>query len=158
MAPCLSNNWVKAFAKQTVFCDMCQTGVGSAAQNRKPRLRGINQMAELMFLVRVVWRSGVQDRRGTLWYCQGPKLPPSSSARGIPLHSKQLRQDGCSTSGAPFLLQAGERRPRGDGRLGVAKSPLLKSSPRSSIRWLDLHLSCQDCHMVTSCCKGGWSL
>ncbi|KAJ8797216.1 hypothetical protein J1605_017444 [Eschrichtius robustus] len=43
-------------------------------------------------------------------------------------------QDGCSATRITFLFQAGERRPRGDKTLVVAKSSPSKSSPRGSIK------------------------
>lgn len=67
-------------------------------------------------------------------------------------------QDGCSTSRIIFLFQAGERRPRGDKTLVVAKSSPSKSSPRGSIKCLGSHRSCYNCHVITSCHKGSWSL
>lgn len=50
MAPHLSNNLVKAFAKQMIFYNIYQVRVGSGMHNRKPNLQRLNQMGELIFL------------------------------------------------------------------------------------------------------------
>lgn len=64
--PCLSNNSVKAFAKQIVSYNMYQVRVGSAIHGRQCSLQWINQMGVLIFLVKVVWKLGIQDDMGTL--------------------------------------------------------------------------------------------
>lgn len=64
--PCLSNNSVKAFAKQIVSYHMYQVRVGSAVHDRQCSLQWINQIGVLIFLVKVVWKLGIQDDVGTL--------------------------------------------------------------------------------------------
>ena len=139
MAPCLPDDLVKAFAKQMNFYNVYQARIGSAAHNRKPSFWWTLQMRVLIFPWKGSLETGSSGLCGVSVVSSGPQAASvilfSHSEQGAePFMPNTPVQDGCSATRITFLFQAGERRPRGDKTLVVAKSSPSKSSPRGSIK------------------------
>lgn len=167
MAPCLSDDLVKAFAKQMIFYSMYQARRGPKLPATKNRYWWINQMRGWRFSL---WRpSGDMEFRtllGAPWCCQDRPLLTGSFCRPVQssllgdihlftkyLHAKRLFhcQDHVPV---PGWRKETRRRQKAAG----AKSYPSKGSPGGSIKWLGSHRSCYNCHVTTSCYKRGWSL